>query len=60
MRSWGITAALCLVLTGCAGPEALTEDQVKDQVTLQSGYPRCALCYKVKTFSSPVLARTST
>lgn len=59
MRSLGITAGLCLALTGCVAPEALTKDQVKDKVTVHSGYPGCASCYKVQTFTSPVLARVS-
>jgi len=59
MRLLGTTASLSLAPTGCATPEALTKDQVRDKITVHSGYPGCATCYKVKTFTSPVLAKLS-
>lgn len=48
-----------MALTGCATPEALTKDQVRDKITVHSGYPGCTSCYKVKTFTSPVIVQLS-
>jgi hypothetical protein len=59
MRLLGLTAAMCMALTGCATPEALTKDQVRENITVHSGYPGCTSCYKVKTFTSPTLAKLS-
>jgi hypothetical protein len=59
MRTLGILGFMCIVLSGCAGPEALTQQQVKDNVTAQSGYPGCAACSKVKSFSSPIVINIS-
>jgi len=48
-------------LAGCATPsKPLSEEDVSKGIQLQTGYPSCPACSKVKTYSSPPVVRIAT
>lgn len=61
IRSHTVSALTLVVLMGCsATPPSLSEADMREGIRMTTGYPGCPSCSKVKTYSSPVIARIST
>lgn len=59
-RTHIIFALSLAVLTGCAvTPQPISESDVRDGIEMKTGYLGCLTCSKVKTYSSPLIARVS-
>lgn len=61
IRIHTIFALPLVVLVACAvSPRPISESDMREGIRVATGYPGCLSCSKVKTYSSPLIARVST